>query len=162
MLQLSVRKEQGHGNCTWLSSRYFSLSFFADLLNLVTHTLVPLFHFYLVILVFHLAFMLSTCYLINDFHELLCLDDYTHHFILILQSRTFIRWNEDQIDFFETSDGYTLTNRFLERSLFSIITFLRRSLLARFSKVPALVGLWSEMALHYDWSKSSLEIPNSS
>ena len=140
-----------------LSSRYFSRSFFARFHNLVTHTLVHLFHSSLVIPVFHLAFTLSTCYSTHDSHELLWLDDYTLHFILILHSHSFIRWNEDLIDFFETSDGYTLTNRFLERSLFSIITFLRQPFLARFSKVPALVGLWCEVALHYNWSESFLE-----
>ena len=54
-----------------LSSRYFSRSFFACFLNLVTHTLVYFFHCSSVILVFHLAFMLSTCYPINDSNELL-------------------------------------------------------------------------------------------
>ena len=145
-----------------MSSHYFSRSFFVRFLNLVTHTLVYSFRLSLVIPVFHLAFMLSTCYSTNDSHELLWFDDYTLHFALILHSHSFIRWNEDQIDFFETSDGYTLTNRFLERSLVSIITFLRQPFLARVSKVPALDGLWSETALHYDWSESSLESPNSS
>ena len=151
------------GGTRWsMSSRYFSRSFFARFLNLVTHTLVQFSHSPLINFVFHLVFTLSTCYSTNDSHELLWLDDYTLYFILILHSRSFIRWNEDLIDFFETSDGYTLTNRFLERSLFSIITFLRRPFLARVSKVPALDGLWSETALHYDWSESSLESPNSS
>ena len=63
-----------------------------------------------------LFFTLLSCYrlaiLTNDSHELLWFDDYTLHFILILQSHSFIRWNEDQIDFFETSDGYTLTTDF--------------------------------------------------
>ena len=40
----------------WLSSRYFSRSFFARFLNLVTHTLVHYLHFSPVILVFQLAF----------------------------------------------------------------------------------------------------------
>ena len=53
-------------NC--LSSRYFSRSFFACFLNLVTHTLVPYFTFPLLSLISHLAFMLSTCHSINDFH----------------------------------------------------------------------------------------------
>ena len=162
MLFLKHLKGMGWSWKYFLSSCYFSRSFFAHFLNLVTHMLVHFFHFSLAILVFHFAFMLSTCYPINDSHETLWLDDYTLHFILILHLHSFIRWNEDQIDFFETSDGYTLTNRFLERSLFSIITFLCQPFLARFSKVPALVGLWSEVALHYDWSESSLETPNSS
>ena len=49
----------------------FHAHFFYRFLNLVTNTLVHLFHFSLVILVFHLAFTLSTCYSTNDFHELL-------------------------------------------------------------------------------------------
>ena len=59
-----------------MSSRYFSHSFFDRFLNLAPHTLVHLLHFSLVILVFHLAFLLST----NDSHELLRLDDYTLSF----------------------------------------------------------------------------------
>ena len=116
----------------------FRRSFFARLLNLVTHTPIHFFHFSSATLVFHLAFMLSTCYSTNDSHESLWLNDYTFHFILIFHLHSFIRWNEDLIDFLETSDGYTLTNRFLERSLFSIITFLRQPFLARFSKVPTV------------------------
>ena len=54
-----------------LSSHYFSRSFFDRFLNLVTHTLVHLSRFSLVILVIHLAFTLSTCYSTNDSHELL-------------------------------------------------------------------------------------------
>ena len=59
---------------TWgykVSSRYFSRSFFARFLNLVTHTLVHLFHFTPAIFAFHLVFMLSTCYSTNDSHKLL-------------------------------------------------------------------------------------------
>ena len=41
-----------------LSSRYFSRSFFNRFLNLVTHTLVHIFHFTSVIFAFHLAFTL--------------------------------------------------------------------------------------------------------
>ena len=100
------------GTMCWMSSRYFSHSFFARFLNLVTYTLVHLFHYSLVIPAFHLAFTLSTCYSTNDSHELLWLHDYTLHFILILPSHSFNRWNEDLIDFFETSDGYTLTTDF--------------------------------------------------
>ena len=61
------RVDEGSG----VSSRYFSRSFFDRLLNLVTHTLVHFFHVTPVILVFHLVFMISTCYSTNDFHELL-------------------------------------------------------------------------------------------
>ena len=55
----------------YLSSRYFSRSFFARFLNLVTHTLVHLFHFTPAIFAFHLVFVLSTGYSTNDSHELL-------------------------------------------------------------------------------------------
>ena len=50
---------------------FFTLIFFYRFHNLVTLTLVHLFHFSLVILVFHLAFTLSTCYSTNDSYELL-------------------------------------------------------------------------------------------
>ena len=145
-----------------LSSCYFSRSFFVCFLNLITHTLIYSFPFFWVIFAFHSVFVLLTCYSTHDLYKLLWLDDYTLSFILILHSHSFIRWNEDLIDFFETSDGYTLTNRFLERSLFSINTFLLRPFLARFSKVPSLVGLWREVARHFDWNESSPETLNSS
>ena len=67
-------------------------------------TFIHFFRFLLAIIVFHLAFMLSNRNSIHDSYKLLWLDDYTLY--LILPSHSFIRWNEDQIDFFETSDGY--------------------------------------------------------
>ena len=93
-------------HCQGCHRAIFHTHFFNHFLNLVTHTLVHLFHFTPAIFAFHLAFMLSTCITTNDSHEPLWLDDYTLHFILILLSHSFIRWNEDLIDFFETSDGY--------------------------------------------------------
>ena len=93
------------GNGTSLSSRYFSRPFFARFLNLITHTLVHFLRFTHAIQVFYLAFMLSTCISTYDSHEFLWQHDYTLHFILILHSHSFLQWNEDLIDFFETSDG---------------------------------------------------------
>ena len=55
----------------WLSSRYFSRSFYACFLNLFAFTLVHLSYFSLVIIVFYLAFVLSICYLTHDSYELL-------------------------------------------------------------------------------------------
>ena len=54
-----------------LSSRYFSRSFFTCFLNLVTFTLVHFSRVSLIIIAFHLVFVLSLCYSTHDSYEFL-------------------------------------------------------------------------------------------
>ena len=74
----------------------FHAHFLARFLNLVTFTLVHSFHFSLVIIAFHLVFVLSLCYPIHDSHKLLWLDDYTPLFYSSFTLFHSMKWGPDR------------------------------------------------------------------